>query len=309
VLSFKAGSSHDVVLLSFSPDAGVLAVGLEWQRTELRAPTTGELLFAVDNDSGRDALCWGGPNRRTLFVNRHSGGIIRLDPDEARVLPPLPGWVGTGSTCFTSDGRYGVNTRDRYRDPTLACWKRTDDGFQSVWTRPVDATSGAAARTLHGFLPDDDHFAYSERRGRYNEGLTLVVASRTDPADVAEAHFPNQSIGYHGASPDGTWLALGAGYGPSIYVFRADDLAAKPIRLTGKSRKHYTGLAFHPSGRFLAATSNDETVTFFDTHTFAEARTYMWKIGRLRSVAFSPDGALAAVGSDTGKVVVWDVDV
>ena len=32
-------------------------------------------------------------------------------------------------------------------------------------------------------------------------------------------------------------------------------------------------------------------------------------VGRLRSVAFSPDGALAAVGSDTGRVVVWDVDL
>jgi hypothetical protein len=29
----------------------------------------------------------------------------------------------------------------------------------------------------------------------------------------------------------------------------------------------------------------------------------------MRSVAFSPDALLAAAGSDTGKVVFWDVDV
>ena len=37
--------------------------------------------------------------------------------------------------------------------------------------------------------------------------------------------------------------------------------------------------------------------------------TFTWDVGRLRSVAFSPDGTRAAVGSDTGKVVVWDVDL
>jgi WD40 repeat protein len=232
-----------------------------------------------------------------------------MDADEARVLPPLPGWVGSGSACFTSDGRYGINTRELYRDGNLACWKQTPDGFQPVWKRKIDPKLVAAYRTVHCFLPDDDHFAYTERRGRWDEGLTLVVASRTDMDDVTEGHFPNQSVGYHGASPDGRWLALGAGYGPSITVYRVDDLKAKPIRLTAKSRRHYTDLAFHPSGEFMAATSNDTTVTFFDTRTFAEMRTYTWKIGRLRSVAFSPDGALAAVGSDKGQVVVWDVDL
>jgi WD40 repeat protein len=39
------------------------------------------------------------------------------------------------------------------------------------------------------------------------------------------------------------------------------------------------------------------------------ARTFTWDIGRMRSIAFSPDGALAAAGGDTGKVVVWDVDL
>src|SRR5207253_1850182 len=33
------------------------------------------------------------------------------------------------------------------------------------------------------------------------------------------------------------------------------------------------------------------------------------EVRKMRSIAFSPDGALAAAGSDTGKVVVWDVDL
>lgn len=309
MISFKADSPHDIVLLSFSPDAGMLAVGLEHQRTEFRDPTTGDLLFAADTGSGRHSLFWGGPHRRTLHVNRYGHGIIPIDPDAGRVLPRLNGWVGSGPACFTSDGQYGINTRDTYRNGDFTCWKLTADGCKAVWSRPVDAKSLANYRTLHRFLPDDDHFAYTERRGHWSEGMTLVIASRTDATELAEAEFPNQGVGYHGVSPDGTWLALGAAYGPSIHVYRADDLTVKPVRLTNQSRKHYTSLAFHPSGQYMAATSNDATVTFFDTRTFAEVRTFTWKIGRLRSVAFSADGALAAVGSDKGQVVVWDVDV
>ena len=60
---------------------------------------------------------------------------------------------------------------------------------------------------------------------------------------------------------------------------------------------------------YLAATSNDKTVKFYDTTTWELARTFTWAIGRVRSICFNPDGTLAAAGSDTGKVVVWDVDL
>jgi len=308
MISFKAGYPHDIVLLSFSPDAGLLAVGLEWQRTEFRDPTTGELTFALDRGCGRNALFWGGANRRTLFVHRPDDVIIPIDPDERQVLPRLKGWGGNGAACFTSDGQFGINTQDHYQNADLICWKLTPGGVTRVWTRQVQ-DARVQYRTPHLFLPDDDHFVYTERRGRWGAGLTIVVASRTDPTNMVEGYFPNHEVGYGGTSPCGSWLALGAAYGPSIHVYRTDDLKAAPIRLTSKSRKHYTGLAFHPSGQYMAATSNDATVTFFDTQTFTEARAFTWKIGRLRSVAFSPDGALTAVGSDKGQVVVWDVDV
>ncbi len=74
------------------------------------------------------------------------------------------------------------------------------------------------------------------------------------------------------------------------------------------SRHAFTNLAFHPSGRWLAATSTDGTVKLYDVATWALARTFNWKIGRMRSVAFSPDGTVAAAGGDKGQVVVWDFD-
>ena len=79
--------------------------------------------------------------------------------------------------------------------------------------------------------------------------------------------------------------------------------------ITNDSKKHFTGVAFHPSGRFLAATSNDTTVKLYDTATWQLARTFTWEIGKMRSVCFNPEGTLAAAGSENGKVVVWDVDL
>jgi WD40 repeat protein len=92
-------------------------------------------------------------------------------------------------------------------------------------------------------------------------------------------------------------------------VYRSDDLTAPSRVIRNDKRREFTDFAFHPSGRYLAATSNDATVKLYDTTTWEVARTFTWDIGRMRSIAFSPDGTLAAAGSDTGKVVVWDVDL
>ena len=91
-----------------------------------------------------------------------------------------------------------------------------------------------------------------------------------------------------------------------LWPLAADGVAA---RIKNDTRRHFTDAAFHPGGRFLAATSNDATVKLYDTSTWDVARTFTWQIGRVRSIAFSPDGTLAAAGGDTGQVVVWDVDL
>ena len=113
-------------------------------------------------------------------------------------------------------------------------------------------------------------------------------------------HHPVMSLG--GRLIAGRW-------GVWIGVFRTEDMNAAPVTFRNDNRKEFTGLAFHPSGRYLAATSNDATVKLYDTGTWELAHAFDWDIGRLRSVAFSPDGMLAAAGGDRGKIVVWDVDL
>jgi hypothetical protein len=78
--------------------------------------------------------------------------------------------------------------------------------------------------------------------------------------------------------------------------------------LAHPGRPYVTGIAVHPKGPVACARTNG-AVTFWDAEKREQLRTLDWKAGRLVSVAFSPDGAIAAAGTEDGKVVVWDVDL
>jgi len=81
----------------------------------------------------------------------------------------------------------------------------------------------------------------------------------------------------------------------------------KPRKATNPTRKHFQSMAAHPAGPVLTV-DNDRLVRVWDTPALTPYRTIEWNIGKLYAVAVSPDGARAAVGSHTGKVLLWDWD-
>jgi WD40 repeat protein len=135
----------------------------------------------------------------------------------------------------------------------------------------------------------------------------ITVRSRTDGRILAEQSGvwePGERV--FGSPYTHTFVVVS---GHRLQAFDARDLDATPREVEGEGKKmHFTGIAFHPDGRHVLAARNDETVTLYDLRTWAVVRRFTWDIGRARSVAFSPDGTLAAVGGETGKVAVWDVD-
>ena len=62
------------------------------------------------------------------------------------------------------------------------------------------------------------------------------------------------------------------------------------------------------SPKLLAAGHSDGRARTWHTDTWAEHRQYEWDAGPDADLAFSPDGTLAAYGTRSGNVVVWDVD-
>lgn len=134
-----------------------------------------------------------------------------------------------------------------------------------------------------------------------------VIRDAQTGETLAEAAWPAEMFAYPTPSPDGRFIASRKGI--QIAIVPADDVTAKPVIVRNDVRRDFTGLAFHPSGRFLAATSNDATVKFFDVTNWTVAAAFDWGIGQLRSIAFSGDGMLAAAGGEDGRIVVWDVDL
>ena len=71
----------------------------------------------------------------------------------------------------------------------------------------------------------------------------------------------------------------------------------------------FTAVKFDPSGRLLAASCDDDTVRFWDTRHWQEMQRFTWDLGGINDVTFSPDGLRAACAGDSGKIVIWDVDL
>lgn len=218
---------------------------------------------------------------------------ITLTPDGKTVLfcwsfGPRPSQNGFASRTWSSEaGAFGPG----FRVDTIV----TDDNVQPSY-RCTALVS----------LPDGNRFVTIEWNWCFAPQLVIRSVSTGDV--LASASIDGREAPSLAVTPDGARLVVAVL--KSLYVFSTDDHDLTQSRhIKSDGRKHFTGVAFHPSGRYLAATSNDATVKLYDTETWQVARTFTWEIGRMRSVAFSPDGALAAAGSDTGKVVVWDVDV
>src|SRR5262249_13381155 len=125
--------------------------------------------------------------------------------------------------------------------------------------------------------------------------------------------FPPEAVGHLGRehafeaaalSPDGRALAVALGNQPFVWDVHGKRLRG---RLKGHTRQ-VNGVAFAPCGSLIAPPSMDGSVRFWDAGSLSERAAYDWQIGKLRAVAFSPDGMTAAAVGEKSKVVIWDVE-
>ncbi len=80
------------------------------------------------------------------------------------------------------------------------------------------------------------------------------------------------------------------------------------LTLPGKAWRQHNGLAYSPSGRFLACGAQQRTVGIYDAATGELVRTLAGHTGEVLSLAFSPDGRRLASAAEDHTVRLWEVE-
>ncbi|HEY0447917.1 XRE family transcriptional regulator [Actinophytocola sp.] len=149
----------------------------------------------------------------------------------------------------------------------------------------------------------------SELDGPAPAGQPLTAVATTTEGDTVS----RASVDAMGFSPDARTVAVITDL-RRIQAWDVDALpSTEPLASfdapPGACVPSCSGLAVHPNGRILAASSNRQ-VTLWQVGPPDGARE-LGSIGKsgggFRAVAFSPDGNLLATAHDDGHIVLWDV--
>lgn len=243
------------------------------------------------------------PDGRTVFAGSDQLATFDLS-ERTGTLLDIPKWAALRFGVSADSRRLVVaENPEGTRSTRLTLW---DTATLRSPTR--DLSFGSLVHPTPVFTPEGDRFLLLEEQPVGNRWEFRLVTRSSETGEVVEQSDPlpddpDQMI----LSPDGSAVACRTRN--MIRIYPAAGGGGKVSVITNDGKQHFTGIAYHPSGRSLAATSNDKTVKLYDVATGQPTKAFTWDIGRTRSIAFSPDGLLAAAGSDTGKVVVWDVDV
>jgi len=172
-------------------------------------------------------------------------------------------------------------------------------GTVLVWDMRTGRQSGEALLAHSGpvfarFSPDGQQLATGGEDGHIVI-WDVITRRRSGPAMTV----PHGAVLALAFSPDGRFLASG-GSGRSVAVWSIESrrLAGTPLATATEGVQR---LAFTPDGRLLAAAASDRIVNLWDVESRQAVAPITLQRSSATSVAFSPDGSLAALAS--GRLV------
>lgn len=300
----------EVLDLAFSPDGRAIAAGFYYHGVylwNLEASTPTPVRLATEGGYSKGGLRFSADNRSLSWLTIGGHRTYNRDTRETAAKSFAVTKITYGLTV-SADGSRALS-RHGVPDNCLIGWREAAGTWVQDWKV---STSELSAESIT-LSPDGQLFAMFTRSALSNLWWELPrrveIREATTAAVRGVGEYP-----YNYACP----LQFSPNCGQLVGFNHMSLLAwsvpeagslSPPRFIRNDTRKHFTAMAYHPSGRHLYATSNDTTVHVFDTETWARATRFTWRLGRLRAVTISPDGTLAAAGTKTGQVVIWDVDV
>jgi WD40 repeat protein len=302
------GADTEVRDLAFSPDGRAIAAGFDdyhgvylWN---LEGATPVPVRLSADGGYSRGGLLFSSDNRSLWWLR--IDGRRAYNRDTREYTNQSFAIAGVTHGAFASADGSRVVSQHGLPDYCLIGWQFTDIGWARTWTvsiadlqvekLTVSDDGRLLAMTARSAL--GEHKLDYPRRVEVWNGLTGKFVSSGD--------YPYNYAPILLFSPEAEQL-VGMN-DMTLLVWPVEGLGA-PRLVRNDTRKDFTSIAFDPTGRRLYATSNDTTVQVFDTESWERVNRFTWQVGRLKAVAVSPDGMLAAAGGDKGDIVIWDVDV
>jgi len=304
VLAGKMKANHH---LAFSPDGQRLVCGGNgrgvaiWDITTSSPPVMalqdghGLVVFHFDANTGR------------LFVAFAAGIWTRsVDGVETELQFPDGRPSQIGGFAVTPDGTTAVFSH--YHSPDYSGGKfmlarHRLDG-DAVGQRVWHADEGYVWEGPFVFRPGT-----GELFGHGGSGSPRTFASRNpdEPASFAMHPYekrPGETVIGWALSPDGERVAFTTQNRIRLLELGTGTETHLPVETGSVGR----AIAFHPGGQLLGVASG-EGVKLFDASTLTEVRALSWGNGRVRSLAFAPDGMTGATAGERGWVTLWDVDI
>jgi WD40 repeat protein len=260
------------------------------------------------------------PRGRCIYVADSIGKfrLLSADGKPARPVPGSPHQRHVVAFDLTPNGTRLVMSRGGGTMNRVECWKvQASGGFSSQWSicdgKPINPdepylihqakwfTHGVAIRT------DAKIVATAEDRtgGAPRVHRRIIVRDGKSGKEIAELGETAGSF---------YTRLLMAVDGRATYAWDNELLERWDLKsgkctahIRAPGRAHFQGIAAHPSGRFLLTVSGDGTARSWDATELSLENATRCGVGKLHSVAVSPDGGLVAAGGDRGQIALWDI--